>query len=349
MAISFNNFDTYVNDVIDAFVREKPVAQNIQSKPLLKMLNDKKKTFPGGAGFVSIPVQGEYISDQPGSFQWYSHTDQVNYVHPNNHRRAKYQWREAHMGVVLDFTELKQRGVSVVSGTPETRPSSKEVQIVSDYVQSVLVDDFGESYSRSMNASVWFDGTQAANAIVGLFGILTDDPTTGVIGGLDRAVYPWWRHRTRVGNAKIASSTATQELINTLRREYIQLTRFGGQPNHAFVGSDFLDALRREQQSKGFVTMTGFNGKDATELDMADFTLDKIKFFYDPTLDTLGYSKRCVIIDDRHVKLQPMEDEDMVVQKPVRPFDQYVMFKAVTWTGTLTFDQMNCHGVYEIA
>ena len=75
----------------------------------------------------------------------------------------------------------------------------------------------------------------------------------------------------------------------------------------------------------------------------------RTEFFYDPTLDSIGRSKFCYMIDPNHVKLQPMEDEDMVVQKPVRPYDQYVMFKALTWTGVLTFDQLNCHGVYSIA
>src|ERR1700690_2914304 len=100
MPISFTNFDTYTNTVIDAFVRENPVGQNIQARPLLKILNDKKKPFPGGADYVSIPVQGEFMSDQAGFGQWYSHTDQVGYVHPNNIRRVKYPWRESHVGAV---------------------------------------------------------------------------------------------------------------------------------------------------------------------------------------------------------------------------------------------------------
>ena len=345
MPISFTNFDTYTNTVIDAFVRENPVGQNIQARPLLKILNDNKKTFPGGADYVSIPVQGEFMSDQAGFGQWYSHTDQVGYVHPNNIRRVKYPWRESHVGAVLDFTELKKRGVQVVNGTPQTRPDAKEVQIVKDYVESVLVFDFGESYSRFMNYSVWADGSQAANAIIGLLGVLTDTNGAGTVGGLDRAVYGWWNHRVQLG---ITVSTATQNLLTVLRKEHVQLTRYGGMPRRALIGSDFLDAMRREQQSKGFVTMNNYQGKESTEIGMGDFTLDKTEFYYDPTLDSIGRSKYCYIIDPNHVKLQPMEDEDMVVQKPVRPYDQYVMFKALTWTGVLTFDQLNCHGVYSI-
>jgi hypothetical protein len=83
---------------------------------------------------------------------------------------------------------------------------------------------------------------------------------------------------------------------------------------------------------------------------MADISMRGIgKFQYDPTLDDLGFAKRAFFIDPKHMYLMVMDGEDMKQHAPARPADQYVLYRGVTWTGGLVADQLNCHGVYEVA
>lgn len=345
MAISFSNFDTLANTALDFYIREQPVGQNVQNKPLLEDLNETRKSFPGGQGYVSGPVQGQFASDQAGFFQWYSHTDQVTFVHPDNIQRAKYLWREAHGGVVLDFTELKQRGVSVdMSGNP-VRSTNREIQIVKDWLAAVIEDDFGESLSRALNDALWNDGTQAAKAIVGITGLLDDDPTSGTVGSIDQGTYAWWRHRY---NFNVPYSPENLSMLNFIDDEMIQLMRYDGNPDRAYAGSDWLGAMRREIRKSGQVMNPNWNSKQATQIKTADVVWGNMVFKYDPTLDQKGLSKRCYVMDSRHVKLMPMEDEDMKSHKATRPYDQFVLFKSVTSTMALCMDQLNCHGAYGI-
>jgi hypothetical protein len=45
-----------------------------------------------------------------------------------------------------------------------------------------------------------------------------------------------------------------------------------------------------------------------------------------------------------------MDGEDMKQHSPARPPEKYVMYRGVTWTGGMVVaDQLNCHGVYEVA
>ena len=44
-----------------------------------------------------------------------------------------------------------------------------------------------------------------------------------------------------------------------------------------------------------------------------------------------------------------MDGEDMKTHSPRRPADKYVMYRGLTWTGGMVADQLNCHGVYEVA
>lgn len=351
-AISFTNFNMLANTALDFYIRTQPVGQNIQDKPLLADLNARKKEFPGGQGYVSGPVQGAFASDQAGFFQWYSHTDQVTFVHPDNILRAKYLWRECHAGIVLDFTELKQRGIGVdMSGQP-VKSSNQEIQIVKDWLAAVIEDDFGESLSRAMEDALWRDGSQASQAVVGITGILDDDPTTGTIGSLARDTYSWWRHRVKLG---IQSSEANQTLTKTLRKEIRQLRRYGGRPDLIYAGSDMLEALESEVQAKGSYTLSGFKGQDSVDIAMGKSPEEPVFIRgigwvkYEPWLDDHGLSKRMYALDSRHVKLMPMKGQDMMSHKAVRPYDQFVLFKSVTGTLTLSFDQLNCHGVYGLA
>ena len=346
MAISFSNFNTLANTALDFYVKDKPVGQTIDDKPLLRDLNAKKKPFPGGQGYISGPVQGAYASDQAGFFQWYSHTDQVGFVHPDNILRAKYLWRECHAGVVLDFTELKQRGIGVdMSGSP-VRSSGEEVQIVKDWLAAVIEDDFGESLSRAVSDALWRDGSQSAQAIVGITGVLDDDPTAGLIGSLDRATYSWWRH---IVNLAMPYSPANSALVRKLKAVVRQLRRKGGRPDSIYCGSDFLGAAEDELVAKGMFSQNGFASKEQTDLDIDDIRIRSVgKLQYEPWLDDNGMSKRCYILDSRHVKLMPMKGQDMMAHKATRPYDQFVLFKSVTGTMSLCFDQLNCHAVLAI-
>lgn len=352
MAISFTNFDNYLNSVLDAYVKDNPVGQTITNKPLLRKLGVNKKAFVGGADYVSGPVRGKFLADYGTDFgKWYSHLDTVSYAHPDDILRWKAAWREAHMGATFDFTEFKQRGVKVdMNGGTSMRGSAREVQIVKDWAKSELEDNFGESQSIFMNNALWGDGSVSAKAIIGLTGILDVDPTAGTIETLSRVANSWWRHRVREGANKIVCNLATMAGVSALKNEVRQQRKYGGMPDLVLAGSTALEKLEAEVQQKlqinqeQFVTSNGKTAAGAPDLYLRGVG----PMEWDPWLDDNGLADRVFVLDSKHIVLRPMEGEDMVVQKPERPYDQYVLLKAVTWTGALCFDQLNCHGRYQI-
>jgi hypothetical protein len=209
------------------------------------------------------------------------------------------------------------------------------------------MDDFGESWMRAMNQMMWADGSANALYVPGITSILTDSPAVGVTGGINRATYPAWRHRFTLGLQPSATNSALIQFYNS---EIVQLKRYGGKPSKALCGSAHLDALRLELFAKGYFTQTGFRDQKATDLGMGGIHITGLgQFEYDPTLDSMGYSKRCYIIDPKHLVLKPMEGEENKVLSPERPYQYLVFLHSVKWTGGLIADQLNCHGVYGIA
>lgn len=347
MAFTAAEIENIGNAALDYFVKGKTFAQTIQEKPLLNALISKQETFPGGKGEISIPVQFDYDTS---SFQGFTHNDTVGYTNPANIKRAKYPWKELHAGISLTLTELKHDGISVVDSLNSQRTSNhsqRELTVLTGLLDNKL-SDMAESWARSFDGMLHEDGTQDPLEVPGIAHLIADDPTTGIVGGIDRATVPAWRNRAAVGDLNaITHSPSAQTLTKFLRAELRQLRRFGGRPDLVIVGSGFLEKLEAEIHEKGVYTQSGF-AKGVNDIGMTDIFMQGVgRFIYDPTLDDMERSNFAYFIDTKNVKLKVMDGEDRKTHAPARPANQYVMYRSMTWTGGLTARQLNGCGVYE--
>lgn len=354
MAFTAGELDNIANAALDFHLRGPALAQTLQDRPLYDAMRRSQKTFPGGKGLITKNVKAAYSTTVAG----FTHNDTVSYVNPANIKQASYPWREHHAGISLTLTELKHDGISVVDSLDSraTRDHSDvEMTRLTGLLQDKL-DDLTEGWARSFDGLLHDDGTGDAKALAGIALLVAEDPTTGTVGGINRATAgnEWWRNRAytaahALSGGQAAINTGTTSLALTMHKEMRQLRRYGGRPNLVIAGSDFLDALASELLDKGVYTQQGWSSSGATDISIADIQYKGLKFQYDPALDDLTLPKRCYVLDTRHLFPYVMEGEDMKRHSPARPYDSYVMYRAVTWTGNLFMDKANCHAVYDIA
>lgn len=347
--MSFNAAEiaNIANAALDFYVKGQPLKQYVQKRPLLDRMLKKQKTFPGGKGAISMPVKGSVTP----LLQGFSHDDTVGYSNPANVKRVSYNWYEVHAGISMTLTELKRDGISSddSSDTAETsKHSERELTAITNLLEDKL-DEMAESWSIDFNLMLWKDGSQDLKQIPGISALVTASPATGIVGGLDRAQAAWWRNRAAVGANKITASATNQTLTKFLRSEMRQITKFGGEPNVILCGSGFLDKLEVEVSEKGIYTQQGF-AKATNDIGMSAISMRGVgEFVYDPTLDDLGRTNYSYFLDDRHIKLWVMDGEDRKQHTPKRPADKYVMYRAMTYTGAMCADMLNCQAVYEAA
>jgi len=353
MAFSNAELTNIANAALDYFIDKGNVySSSIQDKPLLAALDAKAKTFPGGKGQVSIGVKGQYTTSVAG----YTHNDSVTYANPANIKRVNFTWREHHAGISITLTELKNDGISVVdsiNGASVTNHSGRDQTALANLLQDKL-EDMMEGYAKGMNSLLWGDGTADAKAIAGIRSIIKDAPSVGSVGGLDQSLNAnsWFRNRV---NLAVTTTSTGDEVAALINAEMRQLRRFGGKPDLALCGSDFLERLAKELRSRGYYTQNGFSRRN--DISVGDITYEGVVFKYDPTMDDIGttlggttsYAKRCYLIDTSKLNFMYMEGEKMKRHSPARPADQYVMYRSITTTAVLGASQLNCHGVYQFS
>jgi hypothetical protein len=192
--------------------------------------------------------------------------------------------------------------------------------------------------------------------LAGIRAFVKDTPAAAgqTVGGIDQnaSANAWWRNRV---NLSVSTTSGGDEMLTFLNKEFRQLQRFGGKPDVALCGSDFMDRLTAELRARGYYTQSGF--ARSTDIKHGDVTYGGLVFKYDPTMDDIGttlggatnFAKRAYILDSSKLCLYYMENEKMKKHSPARPHNQYVMYRALTTTGCLAATQLNCHGVYQFS
>jgi len=355
MAFSQGELDNITNAALDYYIEKgEAFSSTIQDKPLLAAMDAKAKTFPGGKGQVSVGVKGQYDSSLGG----FTHNDTVNYVNPAKIKRANFTWKEHHIGIGVTLTELKRDGITVVDSLNSDSLKNnrgREETALANMLEDKL-EDMAEGYAKGLNGFLWGDGTADANALAGIRAFVKDTPAAAgqTVGGIDQnaSANAWWRNRV---NLAVTTTTGGDEMLTFLNKEFRQLQRFGGKPDVALCGSDFMDRLTAELRARGYYTQSGF--ARSTDIKHGDVTYGGLVFKYDPTMDDIGttlggatnFAKRAYILDSSKLCLYYMENEKMKKHSPARPHNQYVMDRALTTTGCLAATQLNCHGVYQFS
>jgi hypothetical protein len=345
MALGYVTAGDMAQGLLPLHVRGDALAQTMQDKPMLKWWEANKKTFSGGLNFqITESVQGQFMSDTT-TLQGYSQDDQLNFGQAQNIQRTSFFGKEHNYGLIITWSELKQEGVSIDDKQAVRKHSDRELFVLTDILKNRMAD-FAESYARGKARLFFLDGTQDPKAMAGFKSIVQDTPAVGTVGSISKSAYPWWQSRA---NLTLQPSGENQNLCRFFQSEMRLLRLFGGRPDKAFCGQDFLNALEMEIRAKGQYTVEGFSSTKTNDFGQGEVSLKGLgTFTWEPMLDQLGESKRCYILDSRRIKVRPMEDEDDKALTPVRPYNYLAFFHNITWTGTMTTNQLNAQGVYGI-
>lgn len=330
---------------LDYYLKNSPIDQIAVERPLAKYLASKKVSAPGAKQYIVEQLRVRYQSN----FQWFNGSQVVTYNRRQSVEQANYAWRSAHDGFSLDEDRLIQNGISVSDdGAGGNASDAERVQLTNLLKEQseILKLGFQEKFSHAQH----LDGTQSSDAITGLDALVSLTPTSGTVGGIDRASASYWRNYAQTG---VTSTTTTGNILDYMEIAWRACVRNGGKPDFIEAGSTFIDGFRNfMMKTFGRLDYEGVSER-TIEGGTKALTFHGVTIQWNPEFDDLDtlygptptWAKRCYMLNGAHIKLRPIEGQDMITRKPPRAYDKYEFYWGLTWRGALTMNRSNAHAV----
>ena len=376
---------------LENFLKNKPIDQVASERPLLKALMAKKKPWGGGNQNIVEQIRTDYDSN----FEWFGDTtggtvnrsSAVTYNTRDTVKQASYPWNSAHDGFQFSEDFLLGNGILINdSQSPRNSSAAGLVQLTNVFNEAMEVLRLG--FEKILDQSLHLDGTVAITAgtgtgslankaINGLDFLVSFDPRTGTVGGINRGTSSYWRNNFDTGSGLNTFGTtsptgyAHADLLAAMHTMWRQCQRNGGTPNFILAGTDFIKgyelaataatALSRYAVQPG-TSSTPWNMDPSLEIkEGGTFTglyFQGVPIMWDPVFDDIDaisgstpsngtsvlWSKRCYMLNLNHLSLRPIQDNDMIARKPPREHTSYNYYWGMTWRGSLTANRMNWHG-----
>lgn len=313
-----------LSEIITTTLRNRSgeLADNVsKGNPLLMRLKEKGGWKP--ASGRTILQEMDYAEN--GTFMYYSGGEVLNISASDVATAAEFDWKQAACAVVATGLEV------------DVQNTGKEAII--DLLES-RIKNAQRTMKNNICNGMYSDGTgTGGKQIGGLQLLVADDPTTGTVGGINRANYAFWRNKvfdaTTDGTA--TSSTTIQSNMNGM---YLRCTRGSDHPDLILADSVYykhywasLQAIQRITDSKmadaGFQSIK-FAGADVVYEDNSGMPASHM-YFLNTDYIFLRYAAKRLF--------KPLDK--------VQSINQDAMVQLITFAGNMTTSNASLQGVYK--
>jgi len=300
----------------------KEIKDNVtKNNALLRRIYDKGQVRKEDGG-LTIAQPLDYAENN--TYQRYSGYDVLNIGASDVISAAEYQWRQIAINVVASGLELRTN-----SG------DSRIINLVKARLKNAI-----RTFKNNFSADIYGDGT-LANQINGLQALVAD-AGAGTVGGIDSAVWTFWKNKVQSaaaplqgGGAIVPSSTTIESLMLPL---WLALTRGDDQPDLIVYSNEYFTFFEQSQLSiKRYTDETKANaGFISLKYKGADVIFDGGSGI--PAAH--GY-----FLNTDYLELVAHKDADMTVMDEMKPYNQDAAVVPVLWMGNLTCSNRSLQGV----
>lgn len=316
-----------ISDVVATTIQSRTgiVADNVtRNNAILLKLSERGNIKPFSGGNV---IMQELSFQENGNVGWYSGYQALPIGASDVISAAQFDIKQAACPVTMSGLEMLQN-------------SSKE-QIIDLMEARIKVAE--SSMANLVSAGLYSDGLgSGGKQITGLLAAVSQTPTTGVYGGIDRSVWAFWQNKvfkatTTGGGATTA--TNIQQYFNALYAstcrgaDHIDLIMVDNAYWSLFMQS--LQAIQRFTESK--MAKLGF---PSVQYMQADVVLDGGIGGYAPT-------KTAYFLNTKYLFLRPHRDRNFVPLDPSKRYavNQDAVVQLLAWAGNLTCSGAQFQGV----
>lgn len=295
--------------------RSKKLADNVsQNTALLLRLKKKGKIRPFSGG---SSIFEEIFYAENNTFGWYSGYDPINVAPSDVITSAEYTMKQAVVAVSM-------------SGTEQLQNSGPEQMID---LLAARVENAEQTMLNNISTGVYSDGTgSGGKQIGGLQLLIADTPTSGTVGGINRATYSWWRNVSYDATTDGGAAATSANIQTYMNRVYIQLVRGPDAPDLIVADNNYYRLYLESLQ----------NIQRITSDEMAQAGFQSLKYMNSDVILDGGYggdapTNHMYFVNTNYLGFRPHRDRNMVpIGKERFAVNQDAMVKLIGWAGNLT-------------
>lgn len=306
-----------VSDIVATTIqsRSKSIADNVtRNNALLARLSQRGNVKPFGGG---SSIFQELSFAENGNAAFYSGYDTLPVAAQDVISASEWSIKQLACPVVMSGLEMLQNsGREQFIDLLEARINVAEATMANRLAQSVYSDGTGSG----------------GKELVGLNAIAPSNPTTGTVGGIDRATWTFWRSKLYdfSDNTVTPGPTTIQAALNTL---WASLVRGSDRPDLVVLDNNYWGFYMASLQAIQRFTdpSTGNLGFPTIKFMDADVVLDGGIGGYCP--QSTGF-----MINTKYLFLRPHRDRNMVALSPNARYatNQDAQVQILAWAGALT-------------
>lgn len=322
MAISPN-----LSEIVTTTLRNRSgaLADNMtKNNALLTRLRarGKVKPFSGGRTIVH-----ELNYQENSTYKRYSGYDLLNIQPSNVFTAAEY--------------DIKQAAIAVTISGLEQLQNSGEEQII-DLLES-RIENAEDTFLNNIALDIYSDGTADGGRQIGGLGLLvTSAPTSGTVGGINRATWAFWRNQkfsAVTDGGAAASSTNIQSYMNRL---YLSLIRGADKPDLIVADNNYyrlyLESLQAIQRITGSTDVASA-GFESLKYMTADVVLDGALGGGAPT-------NSMYFLNTKYIQFRPHRDRNFAPIGDDRvSANQDATIKLMGFAGNMTAGNLQLQGI----
>jgi len=270
------------------------------------------QTVSGGRTIVQ---ELEYAEN--ATFQRYSGYETLNISPSDVFTAAEFDWKQAAVAV----------SISGLEGDVQNTGPEAVINLLASRIKNAE-----KTMANNIAADVYSDGTASSGKqIGGLQLLVADDPTTGTVGGINRATWSFWRNKVydaSTDGGTAATSANIQKYMNSI---YLQLVRGTDHPDLIMADNNYYQLYLQSLQTIQRIT--------SDEMAQAGFV--SLKYMNSDVVLDGGYGGNCptnhmYFLNTDYIHWRPHRDRNFVPLDKRDSLNQDATVQFIVFAGNMT-------------
>lgn len=300
--------------------RKKELADNVSKTNALFNRLSKKGKVKKLSGGRTIVAELDYAEN--ATYQRYSGYDVLNVAPSDVISAAEYDWKLAAVHVSASGEELRAN-----NGPEQT------INLLEGRMTNAM-----RTLKNNLSTDIYSDGTASGGKqIGGLQSLLSDAPTSGTVGGIDRSAYSFWQNQLYDFSVEsvTASSSTMKGAMNTL---WLRCIRGNDKPDLIVA-----DAVYYDFYESGLQDLQRYASSDMASAGFSALKYKTADFIYDG--DSGVPASHMYMMNTDFIELAVHKDAEFEPMAQKEAINQDAIIVPIIFQGNLCMSNADVQGV----